>query len=106
MTYVWCALYAMQNMQLREKEIIRGDGIVDSVKYLTADFTKENKILLKMILYLQICNNDAVLSMFCRVLSIQQLSKNYINILPRSLIYNPKSTYTETAILDVDNFCE
>ena len=76
MTYVWSALYAMQNMQMREKEIIKmngntkGDGIVDSVKYLTADFTKENKILLKMILYLQICNNDAVLSMFCRVLSI------------------------------------
>ena len=24
---------------------VKGDGIVDSVRYLTADFTKENKIL-------------------------------------------------------------
>ncbi len=32
------------------KMTVKGDGIVDSVRYLTADFTKENKILLNMIL--------------------------------------------------------
>ncbi len=32
------------------KMTLNGDGIVDRVIYLTADFTKENKILLNMIL--------------------------------------------------------
>ncbi len=51
---------------------VKGDGIVDSVNIIpivTADFTKENKILLNMRFYLQVCNNDDVLSMFYRVLS-------------------------------------
>ncbi len=44
----------MRNIQTRVKEknkmTVKGDGIVDSVRYLTADFTKESKILLNMIL--------------------------------------------------------
>ncbi len=56
-------------MQIRAKmkTIAKADGIVDSVRYLTGDFTKENKILLNMI-YLQMYNNANGISMFYSVL--------------------------------------
>ncbi len=34
----------------KNKMTLKGDGIVDSVRYLTIDVTKENKVLLNMIL--------------------------------------------------------